>query len=371
MALPPAASCAPAASPSAGIATGWPHSRSLFSLVGFYQALLRPPLFALDPEFVHHLAIAALRVGEPLLRPLRPAPDARLARTVFGVTFPHPVGLAAGFDKNAVALGAWEALGFGFVEAGTITARAQPGNDRPRIFRLPEERALINRLGFNNDGAEAVALRLAQRRTRGRWPQIPVGINLGKSKITPLEDATLDYLASFERLRAYGSYFVLNVSSPNTPGLRTLQDGRALDDLLRGIKSRNETKVPILVKLAPDLEPGALEEIVALAEKHAVSGLIATNTTIDQGCLPAQSRRPGGLSGAPLRARSTEVVRFITQRSQVPVIAAGGIMSADDAMEKFDAGASLVQLYTGFIYEGPGLIRAICRALLARSETGG
>lgn len=331
-----------------------------------YRKVLRPLLFALDPEKVHHLAMWSLRLGGRALRSFAPVQDPRLACTVFGVTFPNRVGLAAGFDKNAVALPAWESLGFGFVEAGTITARAQPGNPRPRIFRVPEYQALINRLGFNNDGADAVAARLERLKNSSAWPRIPVGINIGKSKVTPIEEATADYLLSFQRLQHFGDYFVLNVSSPNTPGLRTLQDRAALNELLSHIQVHNASGKPVLVKIAPDLEWAAIEEILSLAEEHAVAGLIATNTTIDQGTLPAQLRRQGGLSGAPLRARSTEIVRFIAERSPIPLVAVGGIMSADDALEKFDNGASLVQLYTGFIYEGPKLIGDISRALLAR-----
>ena len=302
----------------------------------------------------------------PALAPLRPAFDPRLARTVFGVTFPNPVGLAAGFDKNAVALAAWEALGFGFAEVGTITARAQPGNPKPRIFRVPEIGGLINRLGFNNDGCDAIAARLQHLHAAGRWPRIPVGINIGKSKVTPLEEATSDYLLSFERLKNFGDYFVLNVSSPNTPGLRQLQDRAALDNLLGETQRRNVAGKPVLVKIAPDLEWPAIEEIIALAHEHRIAGLIATNTTIDHSSVPEACRTQGGLSGQPLRARATEVVRFITARTALPVVAVGGIFSADDALEKFDAGAALVQLYTGFIYEGPGLVRRICDALLTR-----
>ena len=331
-----------------------------------YRQLLRPLLFAIDPETVHHLAMGLLQMGGPMMRAFKPVFDPRLARTLFGVTFPNPVGLAAGFDKNAIALAAWEALGFGFVEAGTITARPQPGNPRPRIFRLPEYSALINRLGFNNEGADAIAARLQRVRDADRWPRIPVGINIGKSKVTPLEEATADYLLSFQRLYHFGDYFVLNVSSPNTPGLRALQDRTALDELLAHIQSRNTAARPVLVKIAPDLEWTAIEEILALAQEHGVAGLIATNTTIDQGSLPAQLRRRGGLSGAPVRERSTETVRFIAERSAIPIIAVGGIMSADDALEKFDAGASLVQIYTGFIYEGPKFVLDICPAVIAR-----
>ena len=332
-----------------------------------YQDLLRPLLFCIDAEKVHHLAMAALAGSGRLLAPLALPPDPRLAREVFGVKFPNPVGLAAGFDKNAVALPAWAGLGFGFAEVGTITARAQPGNPRPRIFRVPECGALINRLGFNNDGADAIADRLKHLRASGRWPAIPVGINLGKSKVTPLDEATADYLLSFERLQHFGDYFVLNISSPNTPGLRSLQDQEALDSLLGHIQRRNSAGWPLLVKIAPDLEWSAIEEILALVEEHRLAGIIATNTTIDHSSVPEKSRTQGGLSGRPLRARSTEIVRFITERTRVPVIAVGGIFSPDDALEKFDAGAALIQLYTGFIYEGPGLVRRICDALLARA----
>ena len=332
-----------------------------------YQHLLRPLLFTLDAETVHHLAMWGLEHFGAALRPLAPRPDRRLARTVFGVTFPNPVGLGAGFDKNALALPAWEGLGFGFVEAGTITAKAQPGNPKPRVFRLPAQRGLINRMGFNNDGCDVVAGRLQRLRDSGHWPRIPVGINLGKSKTTPLEEATADYLLSFERLRKFGDYFVLNVSSPNTPGLRQLQDRAAMDELLGAIQSRNLEGDPVLVKIAPDLDWPAIEEILALAEQHRIAGLIATNTTIDHSSVPEALRTTGGLSGIPLRARSTEVLRFITARTKLPVIAVGGIFTADDALEKFDAGAALVQLYTGFIYSGPALPRRICAALLARA----
>jgi dihydroorotate dehydrogenase len=335
--------------------------------VSFYKNLLRPLLFSLDAETVHHLAMAFLVKSGPLLQKWAAPSDPRLARKVFGVEFPNPVGLAAGFDKNAVALAAWQALGFGFAEVGTITARAQPGNPKPRIFRVPESEALINRLGFNNDGADVISSRFRQLEADDRWPRIPIGINLGKSKVTPLEEATSDYLLSFERLHHFGDYFVLNISSPNTPGLRTLQDRGALDELLGTIQRRNVDRRPLLIKIAPDLDWEPIEEILALAEEHELAGLIATNTTVDHSQIAAHRRQQGGLSGRPLRERSTEIVRFITARTRLPVIAAGGIFSADDALEKFDAGASLIQIYTGFIYEGPALIRSICAALLRRA----
>lgn len=332
-----------------------------------YKKFLRPALFQFDPERVHHFAIAALR-GLACL-PWNPRLDPRLEREVFGIRFPSPIGLAAGFDKNAAVLPAWEKLGFGFVEAGTITAAGQPGNPRPRIFRLPAQQALINRLGFNNDGAEAVAARLARLKASGRWPRIPIGLNIGKSKVTPLEEAANDYLFSFEKLFPFADYFVLNVSSPNTPGLRSLQSSEALDQLLGVVQRRNRelspaTRLrPVLLKIAPDLAFTEIEEIIALTERHGLAGIVATNTTLDQSSLPQPLRREGGLSGLPLRARSTEIVRFISARTRMPIIAVGGIHDAASAMEKFDAGAALVQLYTGFIYEGPGLIREIASAL--------
>ena len=336
------------------------------SFMNVYKEVIRPFLFLGDPEGIHHVAMDVLSLSGPVLQRFGPVSDPRLERTVFGLRFPNPVGLAAGFDKNGVALPAWQGLGFGFAEIGTITARAQPGNPKPRIFRVPQYRALINRLGFNNDGCDAIASRLQHLKSTTHWPTIPVGINLGKSKVTPLAEATADYLLSFERLQHFGDYFVLNVSSPNTPGLRNLQDRPALDELMGHVQRRNASGKPVLVKIAPDLQWEAIEEILALVEEHKIAGIIATNTTIDHSSIPEENRTQGGLSGAPLRERSTEILRFITKQSKVPVIAVGGIMTADDALEKFDAGAALVQLYTGYIYEGPALIGKINRALLGR-----
>ena len=335
-----------------------------------YRKLVRPVLFGFDPEHIHHFAMTALR-GLSYL-PWHPRPDPRLAREVFGIRFPNPIGLAAGFDKNATVLPAWEKLGFGFVEAGTITAAGQPGNPRPRIFRFPAHEALINRMGFNNDGAEAVAARLVRLRASGSWPSIPIGLNIGKTKATPIEQAASDYLFSFEKLFPFADYFVLNVSSPNTPGLRTLQGKEELDQLLGVVQRRNRelspaTRLrPVLLKIAPDLEFAQIEEILALVQQHGLAGIVATNTTLDHSSLPETLRREGGLSGRPLRARSTEIVRFITSRTALPVIAVGGIHNAGSAMEKFDAGAALVQLYTGFVYAGPPLIREIASALLTK-----
>ena len=326
--------------------------------MNLYADILRPCLFQFEPETAHHLVLTGLRLTPaPVLRAMFGSPAEKPVR-LFGVTFPNPVGLAAGMDKNAEVLGAWEALGFGFVEAGTITAHAQPGNDRPRCFRYPPQQALINRMGFNNPGAEAVARTLTKLKSSGRWPQIPVGMNIGKSKVTALEDAPSDYAASFRQLLPFGDYFVINVSSPNTPGLRQLQDRDSLAAIVRTLKSIDSAK-PLLVKIAPDLSDDAVKDMALLAEAEKLDGLIATNTTLDHSSVPAGSDQTGGLSGAPLRSRSTDVLRILRKHTALPIIASGGVMSAESAREKFDSGASLVQIYTGFIYCGPGLIRDI------------
>ena len=328
-----------------------------------YRHFIRPLLFRFDAERVHHFAMAFLHGLGPAMQSLRRTadPDPRSVREVFGLSFPNAVGLAAGFDKNALVLPAWEGLGFGFAEVGTITARTQPGNPRPRLFRVPEICGVINRMGFNNDGADVVAARLAKLRGTPRWPRFPVGINIGKSKLTPLEEATADYLYSFSRLRDFGDYFVLNVSSPNTPGLRKLQDRGALAELFGAVQAANVPHKPMLVKIAPDLTWEAVDDVLSLVEEHKISGIIATNTTIDHSSVPEHRRQTGGLSGRPVRARSTEIIRYITAHTKVPVIGVGGIFSGDDAKEKFDAGAVLVQLYTGFIYEGPALVSRCAR----------
>jgi dihydroorotate dehydrogenase len=334
---------------------------------GLYERLVRPLLFQLEPETAHHLAIGALRCASrfpsmlALLRALAgSATTAGRSQTLFGVSFPNPVGLAAGFDKNGVALPAWEALGFGFVEIGTVTARPQPGNPRPRIFRFPDEQALINRLGFNNDGAEVVAERLRRLRASGRWPSIPVGINIGKSKATPIEHAADDYLYSFRQLAPLADYVALNVSSPNTPGLRSLQEHDALSHLLRVIHEENQiARKPVLLKISPDLSAEELPRIVDACEANELAGIIATNTTLDHGSIATTRDEQGGLSGAPLREKSTEFVRVLASRTRLPVIAVGGIFNAAGAREKFDAGARLVQVYTGYIYRGPNLVREI------------
>lgn len=347
-------------------------------------ALARPLLFRLPAESAHRLAFAALAGAQAVLqrRPPAAAPaDPLLAQRLWGLDFPNPLGLAAGFDKNGEAPHVWARLGFGFAELGTVTALAQPGNPRPRMFRLPELGALINRLGFNNHGAAAVAAGLAARLAGGR-PPIPLGINLGKSKLASLDDAAADYCASLRALHRLADYLVLNVSSPNTPGLRDLQAEAQLAPLLAAVQDENRrlaaaagrAPVPLLLKIAPDLADEALPAIVALARAHRLAGLIATNTTVDRAALPAGhplAGEAGGLSGAPLRARSTAVVRQLYRLAGggLPIVGVGGIASGADAYEKIRAGASLVQAYTGFIYRGPRFARLVLdelRALLRR-----
>jgi dihydroorotate dehydrogenase len=318
-----------------------------------YERVLRPLLFVLDPETAHHFTLAVLRtIGPALPKPASP----RSPISAFGLNFLHRAGLAAGLDKNGVALPAWEALGFGFVEIGTVTAKSQPGNPRPRIFRYPKQQALINRLGFNNDGADAVAERLTKLREHGRWPRIPIGINIGKSRATALERAGEDYLYSLRKLRAHADYIALNISSPNTPGLRDLQQPKQLADLLGTIKGELAGK-PVLVKIAPDLEFSALNELIAVCEQEAVAGIIATNTTTDHSAIVNDEE--GGLSGTPLRQKSTAIVRHIAVKTKLPIIGCGGISDAESACEKIEAGAKLLQIYTGFVYRGPSLIHEL------------
>jgi dihydroorotate dehydrogenase len=335
------------------------------AMVNAYERFVRPLLFSLDPETAHHFALSCLRLVSDVdlallaLKIFRPP---RKPKTVFGLKFPNPIGLAAGFDKNGVAIPAWAALGFGFIEIGTVTARPQPGNSKPRIFRFPEQAALINRLGFNNDGADAIANRLRKLRDSGAWPEVPVGINIGKSRATPIENAAEDYLFSFRRLHTFADYIALNVSSPNTPGLRELQSREQLSILLGALRDENPAK-PLVVKIAPDLSPNELDEIVAVCDQNNVAGIIATNTTLDHSSIAAEKNQQGGLSGAPLREKSTALVRAIAARSTIPVIASGGICDAASAREKIEAGAQLVQIYTGYIYRGPSLLREIANAL--------
>ena len=323
-----------------------------------YRRLARPALFRLgggDAERAHEWTLnrlATLSRRPAALRALRAAAPKGTPRIVFGLRFPNPVGLAAGMDKDGRALPAWPALGFGFVEVGTVTALAQPGNPRPRMFRLPAEQAVINRMGFNNAGAAALAAQLSALRPLG----VPLGVSLGKSKAVPLEDAVEDYLTSLRAVLPHADYVAVNVSSPNTPGLRSLQDRGQLAALLAALRGQ-AGQTPVLVKIAPDLTEQAIGEALDVCVEHGVAGVIATNTTVDH------DGEQGGLSGRPLAARALEVVTFVAKHSELPVIGVGGIMSADDARRMLDAGASLVQVYTGLIYRGPALVRQIVRAV--------
>ncbi|HEY6204619.1 MAG TPA: quinone-dependent dihydroorotate dehydrogenase [Chthoniobacterales bacterium] len=332
-----------------------------------YERFVRPLLFAFDPETSHELAITTLRAASHVdlaLRLLKTFRPPEKPKSLFGLSFPNPIGLAAGFDKNGVALPAWAALGFGFIEIGTITAQPQRGNPKPRIFRVPGQPTLINSLGFNNEGADAVAFRLQKLRARGKWPTVPVGINIGKSRSTPVEEAAHDYLDCFRKLRPFADYIAVNISSPNTPGLRSLQDRQLLEPLLRELQRENSQPTkPVLVKIAPDLSATRLDEIIAACEQNSIAGIIATNTTVDHSGIPAAHDRQGGVSGAALRAKSTEIVRAIAARASMPVIACGGIVDAASAREKVDAGAHLLQVYTGYVYRGPALLRELAPQL--------
>lgn len=337
-------------------------------------ALARKILFLYPPEKAHRIAMGLLAWGSrfPLIgRIIRSAYKARTpqhSQKIWGLTFPNPVGLAAGFDKDARYVDALENLGFGFVEIGTVTPLPQQGNPAPRLFRLTQDKALINRMGFNNQGSLAAAHRLRLRNSR-----ILIGGNIGKNKQTPNEEAVGDYLRCLEDLYEVVDYFVVNLSSPNTPGLRDLQEKEPLTRILQAVMERNRSlgsPKPVLVKIAPDLSFSQVDDVLEVIQATGVDGLIATNTTIDRRELltpeeTLQSIGAGGLSGRPLKARSTEMVRYISKATQgkLPIMAAGGIFNAKDAQEKLDAGASLVQVYTGFIYEGPGIVRDICRGV--------
>lgn len=344
-----------------------------------YQ-LVKPILFWFDPEKVHHFVTASLKRfhkfpgGAKLSRSLWNLQDTRLEREVFGLKFKNPVGLAAGFDKNAELISEMADLGFGFVEVGTVTPMPQPGNDKPRMFRLPKDGALINRMGFNNKGMDVVAERIAAyRRNVKPWQKgLIIGGNIGKNKVTPNEEAVNDYIKCFDRLFDVVDYFVVNVSSPNTPGLRALQEKEPLMKILDTLQKRNSKNGisrPILLKIAPDLTDEQLDDIVEIVSQTGIAGVIATNTTISREGLKSAkfSNETGGLSGKPLAARSTEVIRYLAEKSggSFPIIGVGGIHSPADALEKLESGASLVQLYTGFIYEGPCLIKRINKKILS------
>lgn len=343
--------------------------------MSFYSAVIRPILFLFNPESIHNFTISWLSFFSkipfflPILRRLyKIEENPNLQREVFGIKFPHPVGLAAGLDKNARAYAALGAMGFAFVEVGTVTPRPQPGNPKPRLFRLKKDRGIINRMGFNNNGVDAMVKNLKNRHTK-----VIIGGNIGKNEVTPIEDAVRDYLVGFNTLYEYVDYFVVNVSCPNQVNLRALQDKEPLTNLLKSLCDANAEKIvqkPILLKIAPDLTHEQLDDIIDIVKETGVAGIVATNTTTTRDNLSysqefVQSIGNGGLSGAPITKKSTEVIRYIHEKShgEIPIIGVGGIMSAEDACEKLEAGASLVQLYSGFIYEGPSLIQKICKQI--------
>lgn len=335
--------------------------------------MLKPLLWRLDPERAHGLAAAmiahpAMAPAWRLNRAMRPSPPVSLSVDLCGLPLANPIGLAAGFDKNATMFHALHRLGFGFVEIGTVTARPQPGNPRPRLFRLPADQGLINRMGFNNNGAEAAASRLSAKRGR-----VPVGGNIGKSKLAPVENAESDYERSFLALKGKVDYFAINVSSPNTPNLRKLQDRAPLERLLRRIGELNrEPRTPLLLKIAPDLNPGQLEDIIAVVEATGVDGVIAVNTTLARDGLRTPAERvaeigAGGLSGAPLRDKSLQIVKFLREAlpARVHIVGVGGVFDGADAYAKVLAGARCIQVYTGLVYQGPNAVFRICRQLAA------
>ncbi len=335
-----------------------------------YKSIIRPILFQFDPEEVHHFTFSFLKIVQKvpfipaLFRSLYVVKNPKLEREVFGIKFPNPVGLAAGFDKDAKLYKELSNVGFGFIEIGTVTPKPQPGNDKKRLFRLKKDNAIINRMGFNNQGAWEAAKRLRKNK------RVLIGGNIGKNKVTPNEEAIHDYEICFDALYSVVDYFVVNVSSPNTPNLRELQEKEPLTQLLQTLQAKNlgkPTQRPILLKIAPDLTDEQLLDIIDIVKTTGIAGVIATNTTISREHLESENKKEsGGLSGKPLKDRSTEVIRFLSEKSgkAFPIIGVGGIHSAEDAIEKLEAGASLIQLYTGFIYEGPGLIKKINKAVL-------
>lgn len=338
-----------------------------------YKYLIKPIMFLLDPEKAHHITVKMLTIVlaipsiQWIFRMLYRVDAPELHRNIWGIHFPNPVGLAAGFDKDGKCFEQMSSLGFGFIEIGTVTPLAQPGNDKPRLFRLPEDHALINRMGFNNDGVDALVSRLKKRKNKS----IIIGGNIGKNKITPNEKAVDDYTKCFEALYAYVDYFVVNVSSPNTPGLRELQEKEPLTHLLSTLMQNNLEKPkpkPILLKIAPDLTDSQLDDIIDIVNGTGIHGIIATNTTLDRSSLVTDTAKigAGGLSGKPLQSRSTEIIRYIHQKSggAIKIIGVGGINNGDDAIEKLNAGASLIQVYSGLVYEGPGLIKKINTSIL-------
>ena len=338
---------------------------------------LKPLLFNLDAEKAHNMTMQALGFvaehpgAERIAKTLFSTADSNLARLEtehFGHKFKNPLGLAAGFDKNAQVTPVWQSLGFGFVEIGSVTAVPQAGNDKPRLFRYPEQAAVINRMGFNNQGAEVVAERLKVQKSR---LEIPLGINLGKSKVAELELAPQDYLKSLNLLWDLADYLVVNVSSPNTPGLRQLQDRGHLNELLSVVQDMLKGRKPLLLKIAPDMTWEQFDDVIALTEEHKIAGIIATNTTIDREVLGFDPNEAGGLSGEPLKAKSLKVLKYLQANCTLPIISVGGISTADDAYERLKAGASLLQIYTALVYQGPFLLKNINKGLLERMDEEG
>jgi len=342
--------------------------------------LLRAILFCFDPEWVHYFSMNSLQLisklpfAKRLLTNCFVVENAQLEKKVFGLNFKNPVGLGAGFDKNARYLNELEMLGFGFVEIGTVTPIAQAGNDTPRLFRLPKDKALINRMGFNNDGVDIIVERLQKIRNQKDPINIIIGGNIGKNKITPNEDACKDYEICFLKLHDYVDYFVVNVSSPNTPGLRELQEKDSLRKILTNLQSANSNKQnpkPILLKIAPDLNEAQIDDVISLALEIKLDGLVVSNTTIVRDNLQTTTTElekigAGGLSGKPAKERSTSIIQYINQKTsgQIPIIGSGGIFTGNDAKEKIAAGSILVQVWTGFIYEGPAIVKNICSSLI-------
>ena len=336
-----------------------------------YKILIRPILFLFDPEKVHHFTFSLLKFvfkipfKGKIIKKIFEVKNKSLERTLFGLTFKNPIGLAAGFDKNAILFDELSNFGFGFVEIGTVTPKAQIGNPKKRLFRLVEDKAIINRMGFNNDGVQAIVERLKKRNS-----DVIVGGNIGKNKATPNENAVDDYLICFNELFEWVDYFVVNVSSPNTPNLRALQDKEPLTNLLNILQQENSAKAkskPILLKIAPDLTDDQLLDIIDIVKTTKIAGIVATNTTISRENLKSENKtETGGLSGKPVTQRSTEVIKFLAEKSNkaFPIIGVGGIYSAKDAQEKLDAGADLIQLFSGFIYEGPSLVKRINKSLV-------
>ncbi|MCH7408771.1 quinone-dependent dihydroorotate dehydrogenase [Belliella sp. DSM 111904] len=344
-----------------------------------YKAIIKPILFKRSPESAHYFTFAWIKrlFNLPIIKPIVKSQfeleDPTLEREVFGLKFKNPIGLAAGFDKDAKVIDEMSLLGFGFIEIGTLTPKPQEGNPKPRMFRLPKDQAIINRMGFNNGGVEEAVQRL-----RNRISDVIIGGNIGKNKVTPNELAEDDYLICLEALHPYVDYFVVNVSSPNTPNLRDLQEKEPLKKLLSAVKIANDKKdkpKPILLKIAPDLTEGQLDDIIEIVKETGIDGVIATNTTIDRSQLSTGADQvaamgAGGLSGKVLAKRSTEVIRYLSERSGAafPIIGVGGVFTAQDAIDKLEAGASLVQVYTGMIYEGPGIVKTIKKGLLSHFQ---